>query len=45
MCRVTCVGVKGVGWKLEQPLNVKSSEVVWEAMKLLLSCGVDDCSE
>ena len=42
---MTCVGVKGVGRKAENPLNVKGGEVVWEAVKLLLSRRVDDRSE
>ena len=40
-----CVGMERVGWKLKQNLYVRSSEMVWKAMELLLSSRVNDCSE
>ena len=45
MCRVKCVGMERVGWKLKQTPYVRSSEVVWKAMELLSSSRVNDCGE
>ena len=45
VCRVKCVGVECVGWKLKPPFDIRCSDVIWEAVVVLTSSGINDCGE